>query len=52
MRTLLLLLLLAGCSRLQVEGTCAYERTVTTSYSCQSDGTLEHTRVAPGTPEP
>ena len=52
MKALALLLALAGCSGMKLEGACTYARTVTTTYQCQPDAHLEHYRVAPGGPEP
>jgi hypothetical protein len=49
-----LVMVLAGCSRLKVEGECEYKRTITTTYQCQPGGNMEHNRLAPGggPPEP
>jgi hypothetical protein len=44
------LLLFVGCSTVKVAGECSYVREIKTSYTCEKDATLEHTRVAPGGP--
>jgi hypothetical protein len=48
----LVLVLLAGCSGLKVDGACTYVREIRTTYQCPIEGKLQHFRLAPGVPEP
>ena len=48
----LALMLLAGCSGLKLDGSCVYERTVSTRYTCEPGSSMDHKRLAPVGPEP
>jgi hypothetical protein len=49
--TALLLVALAGCSTLKIEGECIVVREVKTTYHCPADGRIEHRRLAPIDPQ-
>jgi hypothetical protein len=41
------LMLVAACGAIKVEGGCTYVREVKTSYHCETGGKAEHIRVTP-----
>lgn len=41
----LVMVALAGCSKLHIEGECVYSREVTVSYHCTPDGKLDQIRI-------
>jgi hypothetical protein len=48
---IIMLVLLAGCARVRVEGDCVYMREVKATYQCERDGKIESIKVQPLPPE-